>query len=78
MDNPERQIVAVGFALAYAFVWAVALVLLFRVGVAGLWGSGHDWGLIAAVALAAVGMLALAWLAAFLVRDWKKRFPKEP
>ena len=75
MNDLERNILAVGWAIAYAIVWVVIAVAIFRIGVAGLWGSGSDLGLIAAVVLAAAAVIGLAWLAVFMLRDLSKRFP---
>ena len=74
MNSLERQILAIAWALAYAIVWTAAAIVLFRLGVAGLWGSGTNVGLVAAVALAAVGVLGLGYLAVAMIRDWRKRF----
>ena len=62
-------------AIAYAIVWVAIAVAIFRIGVAGLWGSGSDLGLVAAVALAAAAVMGLAWLAVLMLRDLSKRFP---
>jgi len=78
VDKSEDQILGLGRALAYLIVWAGAAFLLFRLGVAWVWGLRIPLAPVWAVALAAVGVLALAWLAAFLIRDFKRRFPKEP
>ena len=75
MNDLERNILAVARAIAYAIVWVAVAVAIFRIGVAGLWGSGSDLGLVAAVALAAVAVIGLAWLAVFMLRDLSRRFP---
>lgn len=74
VNDLERNILAVARALAYAIVWVAVAVATFRIGVAGLWGSGSDLGLVAAVALAAVAVIGLGWLAVFMLRDLQKRF----
>lgn len=61
-------------AIAYAIVWTALAVFVFRMGVAQLWGSGSDIGLFAAVALAAVAVPGLAWLAVVMLRDIDRRF----
>ena len=75
MNDLERNILAVARAIAYAIVWVAVAVAIFRIGVAGLWGSGSDVGLIAAVVLAAAAVMGLAWLAVLMLRDLSKRFP---
>lgn len=77
MDKPERQILGLGGALAYLIVWAAAAFVLFRLGVAWVWGLRIPLAPMWAVVLAAVGVLALAWLAVFLLRDFNRRFPKD-
>lgn len=77
MDRPERQILGLGGALAYLIAWAAAAFVLFRLGVAWVWGLRIPLAPMWAVVLAAVGVLALAWLAAFLLRDFNRRFPKD-
>jgi hypothetical protein len=75
LNDLERNILAVARAIAYAIVWVAVAVVVFRIGVAGLWGSGSDLGLVAAVALCAVAVIGLAWLAVFMLRDLSRRFP---
>ena len=75
MNDLERNILAVALAIAYAIVWVAVAVAVFRIGVAGLWGSGSDLGLVAAVALAAGAVIGLGWLAVLMLRDLAKRFP---
>lgn len=65
-------------ATAYLVGWVVLAVILMRVIVGPLWGSGTDLGLVAAPAAFAVGILALAWLARLLLRDLSKTLPKDP
>ena len=78
MDNAERQILGLGRALAYLMVWAGAAFVLFRLGVAWVWGLRVPLAPMWAVALAAAGVVGLAYLAVFLIRDFNRRFPKEP
>lgn len=59
-------------ATAYLAGWVFLAVVLLRVIVGPLWGSGTDIGLIAAPAAFAVGVLALGKLAAILLRDLSK------
>ena len=75
MNDLERNIHAVARAIAYAIVWVAVAVAVFRLGVARLWGSGSDLGLVAAVVLCALAVVGLGWLAAFLLRDLSRRFP---
>jgi hypothetical protein len=77
VDNPEREIIGLGRAIAYLIVWVAFAFVVFRLGVASVWGWRNDLAPVAAVALAAAGVLGLAYLAAFLVRDWKKRLSKD-
>ena len=65
-------------ATAYLVGWLFLAVVLMRVVVGPLWGSGTDIGLVAAPAAFAVGVLALAWLARLLLRDLSKTLPKDP
>lgn len=74
MNDLERNILAVARAIAYAIVWVAVAVVAFRLGVAGLWGSGSDLGLVAAVVLAAASVIGLGWLAVLMLRDLNKRF----
>lgn len=74
MNDLERNILAVARAIAYAIVWVAVAVAAFRIGVAGLWGSGSDLGLVAAVILAAATVIGLGWLAVLMLRDLNKRF----
>jgi hypothetical protein len=74
LNDLERNILAVARTVAYAIVWVAVAVAAFRLGVAGLWGSGSDLGLVAAVALAAVAVIGLGWLAVLMLRDLAKRF----
>ncbi|MGZ8407581.1 MAG: hypothetical protein ACXWVJ_06105 [Caulobacteraceae bacterium] len=78
MDNLERNILGMAVAIAYAIIWVAAAVVVFRFGVAGLWGSGSDLGLIGAVGVAALGVVGLAWLAILMLRDLNKRFQRKP
>lgn len=78
VDKPERQILGLGGALAYLMVWSAAAFVLFRLGVAAVWGMRIPFAPMWAVALAAVGVVALAWLAVFPPRDVNRRVPKEP
>ena len=75
MNDLERNILAVARAIAYAIVWVAVAVAIFRIGVAGLWGSGSDLGLVAAVALCAAAVIGLAWLAVLMLRDLSRLFP---
>lgn len=59
-------------AAAYLVGWVFLAVVLMRVVVGPLWGSGTDIGLIAAPAAFAVGVLVLAKLAQILLRDLSK------
>jgi hypothetical protein len=59
-------------ATAYLIGWLFLAVVLLRVVVGPLWGSGTDLGLIAAPAAFAAGVLVLGWLAKFLLRDLSK------
>lgn len=59
-------------ATAYLVGWVFLAIVLLRVIVGPLWGSGTDLGLIAAPAAFAVGVLALGKLAAILLRDLSK------
>lgn len=64
-------------ATAYLVGWAFLAVVLMRVVVGPLWGSGTDIGLVAAPAAFAAGVLGLAWLAKVLLRDLQKTLPKD-
>jgi hypothetical protein len=75
LNDLERNILAAARAIAYAIVWVAIAVAVFRLGVARLWGSGSDIGLVAAVALCAAAVLGLGWLAVFMLRDLASRFP---
>jgi hypothetical protein len=74
MNEQERAFIGVAWAIAYAIVWFALLILLFRYGVAALWGSGNDLGLVAAPVLAAAGVVGLSYLAVIMVRDLRKKF----
>lgn len=74
MNEQERSVIGVAWAVAYAIVWLVLLVLLFRYGVGALWGSGNDLGVIAAPVLAAAGIVGLTYLAVIMLRDLRKKF----
>jgi len=65
-------------ATAYLVGWVFLAIVLMRVVVGPLWGSGTDIGLVAAPAAFAVGVLGLAWLARLLLRDLSKTLPKDP
>ncbi|WP_184717727.1 hypothetical protein [Caulobacter sp.] len=56
-------------ATAYLAGWVCLVVVLLRVVVGPLWGSGTDFGLVAAPVAFVVGVLALGKLAAILLRD---------
>ncbi len=75
MNDLERNILAVARGIAYAIVWVAVAVAIFRLGVARLWGSGSDLGLVAAVALCTAAVPGLAWLAVFMLRALARRFP---
>ena len=47
--------------------------MLARLGVAQLWGSGSDLGLLGAVLLAAVAVMALAYVGVIMLRDLNRR-----
>jgi hypothetical protein len=74
MPELERTILGVARAIAYAIVWIAAAVGVFRLGVAQLWGSGSDLGLVGAVLLAAVAIMALAYVGVVMLRDLDRRF----
>ncbi|MET3665020.1 hypothetical protein [Caulobacter sp. 1776] len=59
-------------ATAYLIGWVFLAIVLLRVIVGPLWGSGTDLGLIAAPAAFAAGVLALGKLASILLRDLSK------
>jgi len=68
-------------ATAYLVGWVFLAVVLMRVVVGPLWGSGTDIGLVAAPAAFAAGVLALGWLATMMLRDLSKTLktlPKDP
>jgi hypothetical protein len=65
-------------ATAYLIGWLFLAVVLMRVIVGPLWGSGTDVGLVAAPAAFAAGVLGLGWLARLLLRDLSKTLPKDP
>lgn len=65
-------------AAAYLVGWTFLAIVLMRVVVGPLWGSGTDLGLIAAPAAFAVGVLALGWLARLLLRDLSKTMTTTP
>lgn len=65
-------------ATAYLVGWVFLAIVLMRVVVGPLWGSGTDIGLVAAPAAFAAGVLGLAWLARLLLRDLSKTLPKDP
>lgn len=73
MNDLERTILGLARAIAYAIVWIAAAVGVFRLGVAQLWGSGSDLGLIAAVVLAAAAVMALAYVGVLMLRDLRRR-----
>lgn len=73
MNELERTILGLARAIAYAIVWIAAAVGVFRLGVAQLWGSGSDLGLIGAVLLAAVAVMALAYVGVIMLRDLNRR-----
>jgi hypothetical protein len=73
MPELERTILGVARAIAYAIVWIAAAVGVFRLGVAQLWGSGSDLGLVGAVLLAAVAIMALAYVGVVMLRDLDRR-----
>ena len=70
----DRTLLAAGKAAAYVVLLLAAALALFRGGVATLWGSASDLGLVAAVLLAAVGMIALVWLGGVMVRDVRRTY----
>lgn len=67
--NEERLFMAIAKAAAYGIGLVVAVILLVRFGVLPLWGSGSTLGVIAAPLLAAIGVLAITYLAIRAVRD---------
>ena len=73
MNELERTILGLARAIAYAIVWIAAAVGVFRLGVAQLWGSGSDLGLVGAVLLAAVAVVALAYVGVLMLRDLNGR-----
>jgi hypothetical protein len=73
MPELERTILGVARAIAYAIVWIAAAVGVFRLGVAQLWGSGSDLGLVGAVLLAAAAIMALAYVGVVMLRDLNRR-----
>lgn len=77
--DAERQEGRVIYAKATAYLvgWVFLAVVLLRVVVGPLWGSGTDIGLIAAPAAFAVGVVVLAKLAQILLRDLSKTLKTE-
>jgi hypothetical protein len=69
----ERQVMAVARGIAYAIIWVAISVAVFRFGVAALWGSRSNLGLIAAVLLAAGAVMALAYLGVKMLTDVRRR-----
>lgn len=65
-------------ATAYLVGWVFLAVVLLRVVVGPLWGSGTDIGLVAAPAAFAGGVLALGWLATVMLRDLSKTLKTQP
>jgi hypothetical protein len=65
-------------ATAYLAGWVFLAIVLLRVVVGPLWGSGTDLGLVAAPAAFAVGVLALGKLAVVMVRDVSKTLKSQP
>jgi hypothetical protein len=64
-------------ATAYLVGWVFLAVVLMRVIVGPLWGSGSNVGLVAAPAAFVVGVLALGKLASILLRDLSKTLKTE-
>ncbi len=56
-------------ATAYLAGWVCLVVVLLRMVVGPLWGSGTDFGLVAAPIAFVAGVLVLGKLAAILLRD---------
>lgn len=64
-------------AAAYLVGWVFLAIVLIRVVVGPLWGSGTDIGLIAAPIAFIAGVLALGKLAVILLRDVSKTLKTE-
>lgn len=64
-------------AAAYLVGWVFLAIVLMRVVVGPLWGSGTDIGLIAAPIAFIAGVLALGKLAVTLLRDLSKTLKTE-
>ncbi len=64
-------------AVAYLVGWLFLAVVLMRVVVGPLWGSGTDIGLVAAPAAFAAGVFGLAKLGSVLLRDISKSLKTE-
>ena len=67
-DGLGRALIGTAKAAACVIVWLMAAVVVIRLGVPMLWGSGSDLGLVAAPLLAAGGLIGLAYLAVGMVR----------
>lgn len=70
----EREVIGGAKAAAYLILWIAAVVILLRIIVGQLWGSGSDLGMVAAVAALAVGIVGLAWLGILFYRDASRHF----
>lgn len=70
----EREVIGGAKAAAYLILWIAAAVVLLRIVVGQLWGSGSDLGMVAAVAALAVGIVGLAWLGILFYRDAARHF----
>jgi hypothetical protein len=77
MKQPERLLMGVSKALAWAISIMAAAVVLFRYTVGFLWGSGSDLGMIAAPFVAAFGLVAIAYFITLAVRNVRGHFQKD-
>ena len=73
----DRVLILSAKAAACVIVWTMAAVVVFRLGVPVLWGSGSTLGVIAAPLAAAGGLIALAYLAVGMVRLLGKDIDKK-
>jgi uncharacterized membrane protein YjjP (DUF1212 family) len=73
-QSNDRVIWGLAKTAVYSVLMLAAVIALFRYGVAGLWGSGSDLGLLAAVAVGCLGTLGLVKTGVFLAKDVVKTF----
>lgn len=74
MTSFDRTLIGLAKAVAYVILIATAAVVVFRFGVGTLWGSRSDLGMIAAPAVAAFGVIGLAYAVRLAARDLRNHF----